>query len=193
MLKTRVSNEKRMAVFIFNFRSICCKPCSSGDDDIDVTLQFCRTTGIETIINGYQRSGWYDTIGIKMICEYCYHGQFQTFCNYRKHFILRHFPADAGIHHADCEIAWGSLTTVTGGIQLILREIFKELTVDPCSANKILESPVDLVMESLKAALHQGSAQLSCSGELLKVFKKRGQLLNRGWGDWDSITARATW
>lgn len=37
----------------------------------DVTLQFCRTTGIETIINGYQRTGWYDTIGIKMICECC--------------------------------------------------------------------------------------------------------------------------
>lgn len=36
-----------------------------------------------------------------------YHGQLQTLCNYRKLFILRHFPADAGIHHPDCEIAGG--------------------------------------------------------------------------------------
>lgn len=57
----------------------------------DVTLQFCRTTGIKTIIKGYQGSGWYDTIGIKMMCEYCYHCQFQPFFNYRKLFGIRAF------------------------------------------------------------------------------------------------------
>lgn len=57
----------------------------------DVTLQFCRTTGIKTVIKGYHRSGWYDTIGIKMMCECCYHSQFQTFYNYRKCFNIKVF------------------------------------------------------------------------------------------------------
>lgn len=67
--------------------------------------------------------------------------------------------------------AWGSLTPVTRGIQLIPRQILKEQTVAFYSVNNVLESLVNLVVQLLKAALHQGSAQPCCSGELLKAFK----------------------